>query len=122
MWWIAIMACTGAPDTDSGLDAVASDSVASDTACSDAPTVTWNSWGQGFMKEACQSCHASTTENRYGAPDEVVFDTLEQTWDQADRILIRSVGDSPSMPPQGGVNADDRQRLAWWLTCAEPGT
>ena len=32
--------------------------------CTDAPLVTWDSWGHGFMAEECQPCHASTSTTR----------------------------------------------------------
>ena len=90
--------------------------------CDDAPNLSWNNFGQGFLTEACQGCHATAADNRYGAPDEVVFDTAEVTWAQADRILARATGDFPSMPPLGGTSATDRQKLEIWLRCSESGS
>ena len=90
--------------------------------CAGVPLVTYNSFGKGFMTENCQGCHASTTSDRYGAPESSTFDTVEEVWAQADRILIRAAGDDASMPPAGGVSEDDRTRLGWWLECAEEGT
>jgi len=87
--------------------------------CGDVPHMTYANFGRGFLVEYCQGCHASTTLDRHGAPETVAFDNLEQTWDQADRILSRSL--SESMPPSGGVSADDLVRLEWWLTCGEQG-
>lgn len=103
-------------------EAPSSPTDSADPACADAPTVTWNSFGAGFILENCQGCHASTAPDRFGAPDAVVFDTLTDCWDQADRILARAAGVSPTMPPQGGTTEDDRTLLTWWLTCATPGT
>ncbi len=90
--------------------------------CADAGTVTWNSWGRGFLTEACQACHASTATNRYGAPEDVAFDTVDEAWTWADRILARAASDPPSMPPAGGVTEDDRTRLTWGLSCGEEGS
>ena len=90
--------------------------------CSDVPTVTWNNFGHGFVLENCQGCHASTTPNRYGAPEEVYFDTVEDAWTWSQRMLIRSTGDNPTMPPNGGVDVDERTKLEWWLLCADYGT
>jgi uncharacterized membrane protein len=87
--------------------------------CGDAPVMTWDNFGDGFTTENCQSCHASSATNRYGAPEGVVFDTYEETMDQAERILIRVLDDSDTMPPQGGVTPDDMTRLAYWLECHE---
>ena len=111
---------SGAVDEDSG----ASGGVDTDgeDLCEDVPTLTWNNFGNGFMLENCQGCHASTAANRYGAPEGVYFDTVDDTWTHASRILTIATGDDPSMPPQGGVLEDDRTKLSWWLSCAEPGT
>ena len=89
--------------------------------CDDAPTLTWNNFGRGFILEACQGCHATDVPDRYGAPEDVVFDTVEVTWAQADRILARATGEYPSMPPLGGTHATDRAKLEYWLRCSEPG-
>ena len=85
--------------------------------CQDLPTVTWDNFGDGFMTQACQSCHASGSPSREGAPLSVTFDTQQQTLAQRDRILARATGDAPDMPPQGGVHEDDRLKLEWWLLC-----
>jgi hypothetical protein len=90
--------------------------------CADAPLVNWVNFGEGFILEACQGCHATETPNRYGAPEDVVFDTVALAWEEADRILARAGGDYPTMPPLGGSSADDRLKLRYWLECAIPGT
>lgn len=90
--------------------------------CADAPTLTWANFGNGFLIENCQGCHASTAADRHDAPEEVCFDTVEQAWSWASQILALATGDEPTMPPTGGVFDDDRQRLEYWLRCAEPGT
>lgn len=111
MWWL-MLACAG---TGTG------DSVVRD-ACADTPVVTWNNFGASFVLHNCQGCHASTAADRHDAPESVTFDTVEEVWAQADRVLATAASAEPSMPPRGGVTDDDRQRLEWWLTCAEPGT
>lgn len=90
--------------------------------CAGVPLVNYATFGQGFMSTHCQGCHASTTANRYGAPEDVVFDTVEQVWEWAPLILVMAVGKEPDMPPAGGVTEDDQTRLRWWLDCGEPGT
>ncbi|MFM7203832.1 MAG: hypothetical protein ACKO6N_23870 [Myxococcota bacterium] len=87
------------------------------TLCVDAPVVTWANFLEGFMVENCQTCHASAATERYGAPENVTFDTEGQveTWET--RILARATGESPSMPPGGGVSADDRTLLGISLVC-----
>ena len=90
-----------------------------DPACVDVPVVTWNNWGEGFIIERCQSCHASASSARYGAPEEVTFDSLADVQALRARVLARAGGDDPTMPPSGGVPGDDRYLLEVWLTCWE---
>ena len=85
--------------------------------CEDAPVLMWSNFGEGFLIENCDSCHASTTNDRHDAPESVTFDTLEEVQAQRDAILSAATGDDAYMPPQGGVSDDDRERLEIWLTC-----
>ncbi len=86
--------------------------------CADAPLpTTWDNFGRSFVTQHCQPCHASTSLDRQYAPAEVTFDTEEQSWAWADRILARAAADDATMPPQGGVEEDDRYLLEVWLTC-----
>ena len=138
-WWILFMLGCGSsgsdapplPKFDEAADGTDSGGPAGDTGplqdtgddfCDEAPVLNWNNFGQGFLTEACQSCHAESAPDRYGAPEDVVFDTVAQTWDQADRVLARAIGDTPSMPPLGGTHADDRLKLEYWLLCGSPGS
>jgi len=108
----------GAQTDDSG----GSDSGSGVDFCADAPLVNWVNFGEGFLMEACQGCHASGSPDRYGAPEEIVFDTVAQAWSQADRILARAGGAVPTMPPLGGTTEDQRLKLRYWLECADSGT
>ena len=123
---LLLLGCTGQTEdkapTDSNSSVDDSVPIVDSGLCDEAPVVTWANFGQGFITENCQGCHASTAIDRYGAPESVTFDDLEEVWAQSDRILARSTGDSPTMPPAGGVSEDDRTRLVWWLECAEEGT
>jgi mono/diheme cytochrome c family protein len=114
---------TATPDTDTA-ETTDTDTDTADTAgpCAGVPLVTYNSFGEGFMTENCQGCHASTAADRYGAPESVTFDTVEEVWTWRDRILARSAGEDATMPPAGGVSKDDRTKLEWWLLCAPEGT
>ena len=92
-------------------------------ACADTPPVNYTNFGEGFLTENCQGCHASTSPNRYGAPEGIVFDTVEQAWAWRESILYLVVDEGePAMPPAGGISEDDRQRLSWWFACAEEST
>ena len=48
--------------------------------CSEAPMVTWNSFGKGFFVQSCQGCHYSEAPYRYGAPEHIIFDDVEDVW------------------------------------------
>lgn len=92
--------------------------------CADVPLVNWDNFGQGFIIEACQGCHASTAQDRHGAPQAVHFDTVDDVWLWRPQVLDRAapVDGDPTMPPAGGTDPDDRTRLRWWLDCADYGT
>lgn len=113
MWLGIFLSCTG---SDGGGE------TAVDPLCVDAPVVTYETFGAGFLRENCWSCHARTSPDRQGAPTFVVFDTVDEVWALHERILQLAVPDDPQMPPQGGTTADDRARLEIWLRCAEEGT
>ena len=85
--------------------------------CEDHPVVTWDSFGEGFVTQHCQSCDASTSPNLNGAPESVTFDDLETTLSHADRMLAVATGYNPIMPPEGGVPEDERLQLEIWLNC-----
>jgi uncharacterized membrane protein len=85
--------------------------------CADDASLTWDSFGRGFFTQHCNTCHAATSPDRHGAPPEVTFDAEAEVWAQRDAITAATAGDPPSMPPTGGVAADDRTLLARWLAC-----
>lgn len=108
----------GSPgDTDSAPVGETGGPDPADPTCDEAPVVTWDNFGRGFLVENCQACHASTAPDRHGAPIEVVFDTEGDARAWKDRILARAAGEAPTMPPMGGTSADDRYLLGVWLTC-----
>jgi len=112
IWLVVAMGCAGGGSSPSG------DTAADEPAiCVGAPVVTWDNFGAGFVTQYCDACHASTTLDRHDAPDDVTFDTEDEIWSHADRILVRAAGDAPTMPPMGGVPDDDRTLLEIWLTC-----
>lgn len=86
------------------------------TDCSDPPT--YDNWTQGFLDGKCQSCHASTSPNRNGAPPSVAFDTRAMADQWRDRIEV-TVFEEGSMPPSGGVTSTEKVLLEQWLYCTE---
>jgi uncharacterized membrane protein len=103
---LLLLACAQPPGTD----------------CEDAPVVTYANFGQGFLLENCAGCHAATTPERYGAPAELTFDTVDEAWAHAADILATTAPDDAIMPPGSPASADDRTLLRWWLECADEGT
>ncbi|MSP56366.1 MAG: hypothetical protein EXR69_12305 [Myxococcales bacterium] len=89
--------------------------------CANAPPVDWETFGEGFVTQNCQTCHASTSLNREDAPPDVHFDDAAAVWARKDRVLARAAAASPTMPPLGGTTADDRYLLEIWLTCGAEG-
>ena len=85
--------------------------------CTDPSVPSYEEWTQGFLMSKCQSCHASTAANRYGAPEPVTFDTYEQV-DNWRSSIARTVLDEQSMPPSGGVTDEERILLELWLHCS----
>ena len=89
--------------------------------CADLPAVSWESFGEGLVVEHCQPCHASTADNRHGAPASVTFDDEASVLAQKDRIVEVATGDEATMPPSIGMPDDDKARLYAWLVCGGGG-
>ena len=84
--------------------------------CADAMTVTYDNFGEGFLLTHCAGCHASTAPNRFGAPEEVSFDTEEEARVWKDRIYA-AVFTNETMPPAGGVTEDELTLAEIWIEC-----
>ena len=82
--------------------------------CDDPPK--YEDWTEGFLKGKCQSCHALNTPNRYGAPENVYFDTEEASLFWIDSIE-HTVLHNETMPPEGGVTEEEKSLLMRWLDC-----
>ena len=106
---VLLLACTDG-DGDSAAPATTV------TECADAPGATWASFGDGFFAFYCRGCHAAETPDRYGAPEDVNFDTREDLRLHADRVRVR-VLDEATMPVGGGVYPDDLVLLDVLLRC-----
>ena len=99
---LLLLACTGGDDTGD--------------VCASAEPVTWNNWGDGFNTTWCQPCHSVSSPDRYGAPENVNFDTFEDvvTWQSAIRNTVLDAG---TMPVGGGLTDEDRALLEDFLAC-----
>lgn len=115
VWLLVLVGCT--PDPVDPADTGEDPAFTGPAICEDAPVTTWDNFGAGFLTQHCLACHASTAPDRHDAPDDVTFDTEEEAWTWSERIVARAAGEAPTMPPQGGVSADDRYLLEVWLTC-----
>lgn len=97
------------------------DDLFGDIDCETAPLVNWANFGNAFMIQNCNGCHASTTPERYGAPPLATFDTPEEVWMQKASVLYAAGGEAPRMPPSGGTTDVQRLKLAIWLECGTFG-
>lgn len=98
---VVMLAACGAADTDE------------DGCTTDPPT--WETFGEPFVRSACQGCHARGASERHGAPAEVVFDTEADVARFRAAILSTATGDAARMPPGGGVSDEQRRDLELWL-------
>ena len=77
---------------------------------------TYHDWTQGFLLSKCQSCHSIEARERYNAPEDIFFDSFEDAIRLKNRIRS-SVLERESMPPAGGILADEKILLEQWLDC-----
>lgn len=105
--WPFALALAGCPEPEAD----------DELSCDDHPVVTWQSFGQQFLSDNCQGCHASSSPDRQGAPESVTFDTESQVQEHAARMLFAATGEGPYMPPDGGPTPQERLQLQVWLTC-----
>ncbi|HZA51573.1 MAG TPA: c-type cytochrome [Myxococcaceae bacterium] len=95
--------------------------------CPTSSTLTYQSFGQGFMATYCTRCHSSSVTGtaRQGAPVGINFDTLEGI--RASAVTT----DSHAAAGPNGINADmppsspapseaERRQLGEWLACGAP--
>jgi uncharacterized membrane protein len=98
----SLVAC-GRPAEDSG-------------ACDTGTAIRWDPWGQTFFADYCRTCHSAGTAQRYGAPEEINFDSLSDVRAHADEIR-RVVLEDRTMPVGGGVAESDLAGLDVFLRC-----
>lgn len=88
-----------------------------DTSSCDGSEPSWSAWGAGFFASYCRTCHSSTTEERFDAPEGVDFDTLDDVrmWEGAIRTTVLV---EESMPVGGGVPTAELEALDAFLRCS----
>jgi uncharacterized membrane protein len=84
--------------------------------CEDAQLVEWNYWADGFFSTYCNGCHSSQSPNRYGAPEEINFDSETDVLSQSEEIY-NSVLVRQSMPKGGGMEDTELDNLRTYLNC-----
>lgn len=89
--------------------------------CDEYADFNWVNFGNGFFIEACNGCHHSDAPYRYGAPEDIHFDDVNEVWAQKGFVMMVAAGDNPTMPPNGGTTELDRLKLEIWLTCGTVG-
>jgi hypothetical protein len=96
-------------------------------------TLTWRSFGGGFLLTWCTGCHSSTlaADARQGAPDDINFDShaafkphdrlvYERAVLEAHAVATAANASASPMPPAGLPSDADRKRLAQWIACGAP--
>jgi uncharacterized membrane protein len=116
--WLAVFApCGGRGPADEGVDDSVHDSAIAPTdACAD---YTWETVGAPVVLTWCTPCHSVDLPlpQRQGAPMGVNFDDADDVLTQAQRVRARATGDTPTMPPLSGPDADERNLLLAWIDC-----
>lgn len=105
---IALLLACAPMAGDSG-DAEAAD-------CGHEAAITWSGGGEGFFATNCWSCHSSTTQNRYGAPEYLNYDTYEGVKEAATNIRQAALWDQV-MPPGYPLDEANRETLESFLDC-----
>ena len=75
----------------------------------------YENFGEGFLIQNCQGCHASTTTDRAGAPVEFSFDSYTDVLTHK-QAIVREIQEN-TMPPMGGLDEDEREAALEWLSC-----
>ena len=96
-----------------------------DADCPDGSTLTYDSFGKGFMDKYCVTCHSSSLvgeAERKGAPEGHDFDRLEGILPAAEHIdqyaAIGPAAENRRMPPVDPKPTDEeRTELGRWLAC-----
>lgn len=119
-WALAVSAC-GAPAPAADDEPIPPPPYESFDArpCPPDSALTWENFGDSFMRNWCTACHASALSgaSRGGAPLGVDFDELDGVRAEAERIWARGADDNNTMPPAGVPPEAERALLGEWLAC-----
>lgn len=90
--------------------------------CPKGTFLTYENFAAGFLSTYCLSCHSAKVaeDKRSGAPSTANFDTLLDASRYRGLLLLKTQGNTPSMPPGQLIPAKDRAAFAEWLNCGTP--
>lgn len=88
----------------------------------DESLLTYENFGEPFMRDWCTSCHSSDLEAaaRANAPVDVNLDSRGGVLFWRDRIGIRAAPAGATMPPTAGPGEEEKALLQEWLDCGAP--
>ena len=102
---LSLAACVGQDEGEGGLPA-----------CPDGGTeLTYDNFGQAFFATHCTDCHAAGSGQ--GEAESKPFETLADIQADIEEIYAEAGGANDTMPPGGGPTAEERDKLAEWLSC-----
>lgn len=120
MWWLLLAGCLFAsPDPGEPVQTP----LDTDTAGDPCALYTWDVVGAPFVRTWCTPCHGAALPpaQRSGAPPDVDLDTEADVLAHAARVLARTVGDNPTMPPAAGPDEAERALFATYVACLTGG-
>jgi uncharacterized membrane protein len=92
--------------------------------CPENSTLTYESFGKGFVDEYCADCHAASVTGtaRQGAPKGDVFDSLTQIQAKSDELIDEVVIEKamPYKTYDHQPSNDERDKFGEWLACGAP--
>lgn len=95
--------------------------------CPEGSTLTWDSFGKGFMDSYCVRCHSTklTGAARQGAPNDHNFDSVELLRDELDYTDEQAAAGPDSVNTAMPIGAPtpteaERRMLGEWLACGAP--
>jgi len=112
--WVSVLAMTLVHCDDH----VLGDNTQAEVQCDHEPPLTYENFGDGFLRQHCNGCHSSYREyewQRSGAPGGIDFDTWDTLLEWSDRVQIRT--EQGTMPPSGGPTAEERSLFLEWMAC-----
>jgi uncharacterized membrane protein len=77
----------------------------------------YNNFGRAFVQQYCSSCHAQSAAHRQGAPIDIHMQSSDNISEYQQQIFTAI--ENSSMPPQGGVDENNRSAALAWLQCME---